>query len=147
MKSNLAFVVLFLISVFISCSDNITDKPLSNKSPDTFLFLYPADENQLSQQKSRLKVHWWGDDPDGLIVGYFFNWKGLDDKWTFTAKNDSLFSLPIGTADTTFVFQVISVDNDGNGKYDSQIIWNDINLGAEPFIDENNDGIYNQGEE
>jgi len=146
MKSNLAFVVLFLILVFISCSENITDKPLSNKSPDTFLFLYPADENQLNQQKSRLKVHWWGDDPDGLIVGYFFNWKGLDDKWTFTSKNDSLFSLPIGTADTTFIFQVVAVDNDGNGKYDSQIIWNNINLGPEPFVDENNDGIYNQGE-
>lgn len=146
MKIKVMLIFLFMVSFFISCSESITDKPLSNKKPDTFLFLYPNDDNNINQQKSRLMVHWWGDDSDGLVVGYYFNWKGLNDVWTFTTKNDSLFSLPIGTADTTFIFQVVAVDNDGNGKYDSQIIWNGINLGAEPFTDENNDGIYNQGE-
>ena len=146
MKKINLYLTLITISVLLSCSENITDKPLSNKTPDTFLFLYPNDENQLSQQKSRLKVHWWGDDADGLIIGYYFNWKGLDDIWTFTTKNDSLFSLPIGTADTTFIFQVVAVDNNGNGKYDNSVIWNNINLGAEPFIDANNDGVYNPGE-
>lgn len=144
-KLNLLLVLSIFIILF-ACSENITDKPLSNKSPDTFLFLYPEDENQLSQQKSRLKVHWWGDDPDGVVIGYYYNWKGLNDVWTFTTKNDSLFSLPIGTADTTFVFQVIAVDNNGNGKYDNSVVWNNINLGPEPFIDENNDGVHNQNE-
>lgn len=146
MKKIILIIALIVSGIFISCSEQITDKPLANKNPNTFLFLYPSDENQLSQQKSRLKVHWWGDDSDGLIIGYYFNWKGLNNVWTFTTKNDSLFSLPIGTADTTFVFQVVAVDNNGNRKYDNSVIWNDVDLGPEPFVDANNDGVYNSGE-
>lgn len=137
---------LVLGVTFFSCTESINDNRLANEPPNTFLFLYPDEGVELSQQKSRLRVHWWGDDPDGLIIGYYFNWQGLNDEWTFTTKNDSTFSLPIGTVDTSFVFRVVAVDNSGNGKYDSQVMWNDINFGPEPFKDENGNGVFNAGE-
>jgi hypothetical protein len=139
--------IAFLIALlFVGCNENVNDNPESNKAPETFLFLHVDEGLQLSQQKSRLSVHWWGDDPDGLVAGYFFKWEGIDDNWTFTTKNDSVFALPIGTVDTTFNFVVVAMDSEGNGIYDSQIIQNNINFGPEPFTDLNKDGIYNKGE-
>ncbi len=89
---------LLLISLglifLISCSEEFPDQPQGNLPPETGMFLYP--DSTVSQQPSRLRVHWWGDDPDGLVIGYYFMWEGIDTKWTFTTKNDSTFSLPIG---------------------------------------------------
>ena len=129
---------------FYSCSEEFPDQPNGNIPPDTGMFLYP--DSTVSQQPSRLTVHWWGDDPDGLIIGFYFKWEGIDTKWTFTTKNDSTFSLPIGSSDTTYNFLVSAVDAKGNGKYDSQIFQNGIDFGPEPFIDKNNNGVFDQGE-
>lgn len=137
------FIIVAII-FFVSCSENITDNKVENIAPDTHLFLYP--DSSVSQQQSKLKVNWWGDDPDGLVTGYYFQWKGLDDGWTFTTKNDSTFYLPIGSADTNYSFTVMAADNGGNKVYDENIIRNGIDLGAEPFIDTNGDGVYNEGE-
>jgi hypothetical protein len=146
MNKNLLLVLLASMSILISCSETITDEPLANEAPNTFLFIDVPDGTDLNQQKSRLKVHWWGDDADGLVVGYFFRWEGLDDEWNFTYKNDSTFSLPIGTVDTNFTFTIHAVDNDGNGKYDNEVFQNGVSYGPEPFIDANTDGVYNDGE-
>ncbi len=122
----------------------MVNNPIPNKAPDTHLFLYP--DSTISKQKSRLQVHWWGDDPDGIVVGYYFKWEGIDSAWTFTTKNDSVFSLPIGSQDTTFNFIIVAADNDGNNKYDSKVVRNGIDFGAEPFTDENGNGVYDKGE-
>ena len=87
---------------------------LPNQAPDTEIFLFADDPDSLNQQKSRLSVHWWGDDPDGLVLGYYFRWVGVSPQWTFTPLNDSLFSLPIGSADTIYTFEVAAVDVEGN---------------------------------
>ncbi len=71
-------------------------------------------------------------------------WDGID--WTFTDKNEIEFSLQIGAADTTYLFRVSAVDNGGNGIYDNNVFQNGIDFGPEPFIDSNNDGVYNNGE-
>ncbi len=140
------FIVITALGAFYACSESISDNPVENKAPETSLFLFPDEDAELSQQRSRMKVHWWGDDPDGLVIGYYFRWDGLSEGWSFTTKNDSIFSLPIGTADTTFAFEVVAVDNEGNGKYDTQIIQEGVDFGPEPFIDSNGDGVYNKGE-
>lgn len=147
MKKSILYNLVFALIVFgfISCSESLTDNQIPNSAPDTFIFLFP--DNDISQQPSRLQVHWWGDDPDGLIVGFYFKWDGLDDHWTFTSKNDSLFSLPIGTADTTFSFLVSAADNGGNGIYDNSVMQNGIDYGPEPFIDMNDNGVYDNGEQ
>lgn len=147
-KYNIAFVsgLVLLILLLSNCSESITDEPLENQPPNTFLFIQADESAQLNQQKSRLQVHWWGDDPDGLIEGFYFKWEGLYDNWSFTKKNDSVFALPIGTVDTTFRFIVFAADGSGNGKYDNNITQNGIDFGAEPFIDMNGDNVYNEGE-
>jgi len=138
------FIIFFLSLMFFSCNEEIADALLTNQPPDTFLFLYP--DSIISQQPSRLKVSWWGDDKDGLVIGFYFKWEGIDSAWTFTPFNDSTFSLPIGSTDTSYNFLVASADNEGNGVYDSQVNQNGINFGSEPFVDQNMDGTFNQGE-
>ncbi|NWG28824.1 MAG: hypothetical protein HXY48_09860 [Ignavibacteriaceae bacterium] len=126
--------------ILISCYDQPTDSPVGNKPPNTGVFLYP--DSSISPQPSRLRVHWWGDDPDGIIVGFYFSWDNIN--WSFTSANDSLFALQIGAVDTTYVFYVSAVDDGGNGVYDSEIIQNGINYGPEPFIDKNNNQRFDE---
>jgi hypothetical protein len=128
--------------VLASCYDEIADNPAGNKAPETGLFLYP--DSTLSNQPSRLKVSWWGDDTDGLVIGFYFTWDGVN--WSFTQSTDSLFALQIGETDTLYAFKVSAVDNGGNGVYDSQIIQNNVNYGPEPFTDNNGNGIYDNGD-
>ncbi len=47
---------------------------------------------------------------------------------------------------TTYAFKVSSADNGGNGIYDSRVFQNGIDFGPEPFVDSNNDSVYNNGE-
>ena len=95
------------------CKGTITNPAKPNLAPNTELFLYP--DSTISEQKSKLRVHWWGDDPDGLVAGFFFKWVGLDSTWHFTTKNDSTFSLPIGSSNALYTFMISAADNSGNG--------------------------------
>lgn len=136
------FFSLLLILVFQSCYKNPVDNPVGNKTPHTGVFLSP--DSTLSQQPSKIDVHWWGDDPDGFVIGYYFSWDGAH--WTFTKSNDSLFSLKIGIKDTTYTFRVSAVDAEGNGVYDNDIVQNGIDYGPEPYTDSNGNGKYDAGE-
>lgn len=146
MINKLKIILIFLLPVFsLTCTEEFPDNPVADKSPETYLFLYP--DSSISQQPSRLRVSWSGDDADGLVIGFYFKWSGLDSNWTFTTKNDSTFALPIGSTDTTYLFSVSAVDNSGNGVYDNSVFSNGIDYGPEPFTDLDSNGIYNEGEE
>lgn len=144
MKKVLLLFFIIITLLYLSCSEEQINNPTGNQPPNTGLFLYP--DSAISQQPSKLNVHWWGDDPDGIILGFFFKWEGIDSAWNFTFNNDSIFSLPIGSVDTTYNFLVSAVDAEGNGVYDTEIIRNGINFGPEFFIDGNGNGVYNEGE-
>ena len=144
LKTYFLLLISLGIIFFISCSEKFPDEPNGNLPPDTGMFLYP--DSTVTQQPSRLTVNWWGDDPDGLVIGYYFKWEGIDSNWTFTTRNDSTFSLPIGSSDTTYNLFVSAVDDQGNGKYDLKVFQNGIDFGPEPFNDENGNGIFDNGE-
>src|SRR3972149_9358279 len=129
----LSFLIFTAIGI-ISCKEEGVNNPIGNQPPNTGLFLYP--DSTISPQQSRLTIHWWGDDPDGLIVGFYFSWDNV--VWKFTPSNDSLFALQIGANDTTYTFRVAAVDNGGNGVYDPDVVRNGFDYGPEPFIDDNN---------
>ena len=140
-------IFLLLISIYISvsvvsCTDDPVSNPVGNQPPNTGLFLYP--DSTIIPQQSRLTIHWWGDDPDGIVIGYYFSWDNIN--WSFTTSNDSLFALQIGVSDTIYQFQVSAVDDAGNKIYDNNISRNGIDFGPEPFIDQNNNGRYDTGE-
>ncbi|MBT8391866.1 MAG: hypothetical protein HKP17_07400 [Ignavibacteriaceae bacterium] len=137
-------LLLVLISALLlfACTEDAVNNPVGNQPPNTGLFLYP--DSTIAPQPSRLRVHWWGDDSDGLIAGFYINWN--NSSWDFTPSNDSLFALKIGANDTTYNLKVSAADDQGNNKFDEQIIRNAIDFGPEPFIDENGNGIYDDGE-
>ncbi len=146
-KQKLHIILLFIIIfAHFSCTELSNEPRNENKPPDTEIFLFPDNVDSLNQQKSRLSVHWWGEDPDGIVLGYYFRWTALSKKWSFTTANDSLFSLPIGSANTTYLIEVMAVDIEGNKKYDNSVIWNGEDIGPEPFIDANGNGVWDKGE-
>lgn len=141
-KKILSYLPILLIVFVLSCDETINDNPLENKPPETSLFLYP--DSSIAPQPSKLTIGWWGDDPDGLVIGFYYKWNGSD--WQFTDKNEISFELQIGESDTLYRFEVIAVDNNSNGVYDNSVLRNGIEFGPEPFIDENGDNVFNSGE-
>ncbi len=144
MLKTIKFVSLILLALlFSSCFKDMTDNPIGNQAPKTGVFLYP--DSSISRQPSKIDVHWWGDDPDGFIIGYYISWDGRH--WSFTKSNDSLFALKIGVTDTNYTFYVSAIDNGGNGVYDKDISQNGIDYGPEPFTDKNGNGVWDPGED
>lgn len=143
MKRFLFLIIVIASAVFLaSCYDDLVDSPAPNKAPKSFISLFP--DSVISQQQSRLRVHWWGDDPDGLVIGFFISSDNTN--WVFTSKNDSTISFPITGTDTTIIFKVAAVDNYGNYKYDAQTVRHGVNYGPEPFTDLDSNGVYTAGE-
>ena len=62
---------------------------------------------------SRQELHWWGEDPDGSIVGYYYKWSS-DSTWTYTTLESGIFYVPIRSDLDVFWFEVKAIDNDGN---------------------------------
>lgn len=145
MKKKLIFAIVLLAGVvLVSCSERFVDNKIENQPPDTKIFLFPDVANEISKQRSKLQIYWWGDDPDGFVIGYYIKWENKS--WEFTTKTDSIFTLVIVGTDTSYLFFVASVDNSGNGRYDPQVIRNGMNFGPEPFTDINKNGVYDIGE-
>lgn len=115
--------ILLLSGFLVTCNDRVTDAPKANQPPETHLFLLP--DNELATSTSRQILYWWGDDPDGRVVGFVYTfdtrapeidaWStGTPDPfWTFTEGNKDTFSLRFSGKDTAFVFRVKAVDDQG----------------------------------
>lgn len=106
--ANLQILGILVLLAFQSCTELPTGV-VQNQPPNTFLSLFP--DSTISPQRTRIKITWWGDDPDGLITGYRFSFDSTN--WTFTTKNDSTFQLTISGNDSTFHFWVAAVDDKG----------------------------------
>ncbi|MBN2091984.1 hypothetical protein JW964_20370, partial [candidate division KSB1 bacterium] len=66
-------------------------------------------------------LHWWGDDPNGKVAGFFYTWdstltipanRNAASGWYFTTQNSDTFSLRFNRLDTTFLFRVVAVDDE-----------------------------------
>lgn len=134
-KQRLVWLLLCLIG--LSCSlndpfgDEKKDQPLGNTPPETHLFLDVQQEQVTSYDTlqtgeivpiihttgldttpSRQIIHWWGDDSDGEVVGYYTQWDYQDEPVYTTAERDT-FYVPIRTQYDEFSFSVWAVDNAG----------------------------------
>jgi len=106
---------------------------LPNQPPETYLFLF-FDSDTLTVQDttyqngepvivqdtvittldttaSRQELHWWGEDSDGEVVGYWYQWNYMDEP-VFTSAEAGTFYVPIRQQYDIFDFQVQAVDND-----------------------------------
>lgn len=111
MISKFKYILLIFCAclAFYSCTD-VPDGVGVNTAPETYLSIFP--DSIISPQLTRLKITWWGDDPDGLIVGYEVSFDSLN--WSFTPNNDSTFQLIIVGNDSTFRFWARAIDDKGN---------------------------------
>jgi hypothetical protein len=121
----------------VACSESPDGAGIGNLPPETHLALQP--DGDLRTTSSQQHIHWWGDDPDGFVAGYFISFDSLN--WHFTTSNDSVFTLRLSGQDTSYVFYVRAVDGQGNKKYDANGPY-----GPEPYTDLNMNGVWDQGE-
>ncbi|MFQ5707616.1 MAG: hypothetical protein ACE5HO_09225 [bacterium] len=114
-------LALLLILTAFNCSNDITGTS-ANQPPNTHLSVFLADSTAaVDTSSSQLVLHWWGDDPDGLVIGFVYSFLGkpsLSDtvdsnglKGFTTALTDT-FNVPVGSNDTTFTFYISAVDDD-----------------------------------
>jgi len=111
--------------------DRQTSEPVGNLPPDTHLYLQVEQTTQtaydtldngeviistytagLDTTPSRQILHWWGDDPDGRVVGYYYKWD-FDTEANYTTAESDTFYVPIRTKYDEFRFQVWAVDDQG----------------------------------
>jgi hypothetical protein len=107
-----ASLVLALLGIWFACSTDRTMKPQANQPPETHLFLHFSDTLQLPGETTSMQVlHWYGDDPDGEVVGFEWAWDDTS-AWTWTTAVKDTFYVPIRVPQDTFVFYIRAVDND-----------------------------------
>jgi len=128
MKNNSLILCLQLvISVLInSCDQNPfhSDKEShrsANKPPETYLFLFVSPDTTTTPDSlqgpgidttaSKQILHWWGEDIDGEVVGYFYQWD-YQQKAVYTKSEYDTFYVPIRSSYDEFTFKVWAVDND-----------------------------------
>lgn len=116
------FLILIVVAVGLAgCNSKGPAGPKHNLPPETHLFLVIGDSlGQVDSAAttdtsySRLVLHWYGDDPDGEVIGYQYRWSSpsSDTIWKFTAKVADTFYVPIRSQFDYFTFYVRAVDND-----------------------------------
>jgi len=126
MKNITKFVIIIFLGslAILSCSEDISNNPLPNQPPKTFLTIFT--ENNLNPVISRQTFNWWGDDPDGTVAGfvYTFNTNAenitewdtsvvSDPDWTFTTETQETFILSLAGTDTIYTFWVKAIDDEG----------------------------------
>jgi len=105
----IANIIIFAsVVTFYSCTEPITGS-VDNQPPQTYLSLFP--DSVIAPGSTLKKISWWGDDPDGFVVGFRISFDSVN--WGYTTKNDSTFLLTISGNDSTFRFYAAAVDDEG----------------------------------
>jgi len=108
-----------VFTILVSCESGLDGELNENIPPRTSLTVNEINLPEGQRLVSQVNISWWGDDPDGYIVGFELFIGDVttanDDDWTFTASSDSTFILPIeeGEQDADVQFTVRAVDNEG----------------------------------
>jgi hypothetical protein len=109
----LAFMALSM-GLLLACSEHKPSQPYGNLRPETHLsIILPQGMETPDTTVSRQVLHWWGDDPDGQVVGFYWAWEdtSCDTCWIWTTANQDTFQLRILTQYDSFTFYVKAVDN------------------------------------
>lgn len=150
MRTFFRYLVL-LVLVIAGCKNEPPVQPHPNKTPKTFLWLFP--DSSLASGTSKQHLRWWGDDPDGVVSGYLFaSGKGITkngrvaspDTLTYHWKttNDTLIAFPLLVRRDTFDVLVRAVDNTFGVKISDTAI---IRLSPFPYWDRDTNGVYDEG--
>ncbi|MCK4305136.1 MAG: hypothetical protein KAY24_12940 [Candidatus Eisenbacteria sp.] len=115
----------FLLCMY-GCRDELTTEVDRNLPPDTYLTGAPAESTTAFYL---VHLYWYGDDPDGKVVGYQYaitdSLPADEDTLTyhFTTRTDSLMRFPVASNQQVLGhrFYIRAVDNEG--KMDPEPAW------------------------
>lgn len=115
-KGRLATLFTLFVAGFMgACNTSPTGTINENLPPRTSLTVEAIDIDENNRLSSSVAISWWGDDPDGYIVGYevAIGDTTANAAWIFTNRTDSVFVLPISEGNETedVLFAVRAVDN------------------------------------
>ena len=114
------FTTIFIALLIIFCDKNPfhpekNSQPTGNKPPETYLFLFVMSDTVSSPDSvyidsvgidttaSKQVLHWWGDDSDGEVIGYYIQWD-YQSKPIWTTSEYDTFYTPIRTKFDQFTF-------------------------------------------
>jgi hypothetical protein len=162
MKRNILFYTIFLLAAVVAynCRKEMPNQPKANQLPTTRIWL--QSDQTLLETSSRQHVYWYGEDPDGQVVGYIMtvvsdsalnvhirkmnNQLPSPDTLTYfwTTKTDSIMPLPLLQKRDSFTIVIRAIDNLFHNP--SLTEGAALKLSPEPYWDVNNDGIFNSGD-
>jgi len=158
MKNLLLISLCLLLFLHLSCKEDIADQQRPNQPPKTFLWLIP--DSAVGVGVSRQRLHWWGEDPDGVVRGFLFAFSIFPNqvgtvpnpdtlRYTWVTSNDTLILFPLDTLFRNFTVFVRAVDNTVSGLPDTIPggTRTPVGLTPTPYIDTNRNGIYDAGEQ
>lgn len=160
-KKSILFTVILglMVSVgFFGCAPEEGGSRLDNVPPDTFILDVPpeSDPNDPILVPHDAVIYWNGSDPDGIVVGYFWrviytnhNGQEVVTTWQFTERPEANINFYAPDMDQVYptTFEVVAVDQTGNGVYDTDIEFpeglnTDGDVISEPFDDINGNGVW-----
>ncbi|GIV24162.1 MAG: hypothetical protein N3A68_08690 [Bacteroidia bacterium] len=96
---------------WVACTKK--DNPVPNQPPFARFFLDTIALDSSNRLPSRFTLSWYGEDPDGYVVGYELRTEG--GAWAFTAAQESTFVVAFrpGEMYKDWVFEVRAIDNLG----------------------------------
>lgn len=152
MRTRTLIAGISFLLLAVSCNDDIVDRPVTNRQPRTFLWLYP--DSSVGIGVSRQRLRWWGEDPDGLVTGYLFTAVSLPGRpvappspdtlrYAWTSANDTLMAFPLDTLFREYTVVVRAVDNSFGRVPNGSI----IRLTPSPYLDRNDNGRLDGGDE
>lgn len=115
--------VLLTAVITFRCQKEIPNQPKQNQLPTTRLWL--QSDQTLLESSSRQHLYWYGEDPDGKVIGYLLTVVPMrlpnlrlpvPDTLTYfwTTKSDSIMPLPLLQARDSFTIVIRAVDNTFN---------------------------------
>ncbi len=153
MRTHLHIVIAALLAfAALSCKEHVADNASANRQPRTFLWLYP--DTEIRTVVSRESLHWWGEDPDGVVRGYLFAFRKVEtpasgipspdtQRYTWTTATDTTLLFPLDTLFQRFAVSVRAVDDAFPGLPEHSI----VRLQPFAYWDRNDDGVFNSGDE
>ena len=110
----LVIILLALIEISLpSCKGSLQGTINPDQNPETYTVVDTIIRSGENRFITQIVINWWGEDPDGYIIGYEYSFDKI--KWHFTTLQDSSFTvqIPEGQKNYDFAFYIRSVDNDG----------------------------------
>jgi hypothetical protein len=137
-----------------SCSKRYPNELKPNGLPTTRLWVASAKDSILGDTFSRQHLFWYGEDPDGRVVGYLLavgNYKPLLTAlpspdtlaYVWTTSTDSIVALPLLQAHDVFTVIVRAVDDHFNASLVPSGAH--IRLSPQAYWDKDSNGVFEDG--